>query len=336
VDYTLQQLRYLVAVADHGSVSAAARSLYVSQPGLSSAILHLEDVFGIQCFIRHPAKGVSLTPAGQLFVEEAKDVLFRASNLRQRAKELNETIAGRLDVGCYTTIGPLLLPKILDKLHQNFPDIEVHLQGGDSQWLESRLKEGVIELALLYDLNLDPALEKLPLLSLPPYVLLSENHHLATQASIKLDDLASESLISFDRPEYIEYLRLLFAEVGRVPTIGRQVGEFELIRGLVAGGKGYSILNTRPALDQAYDGSPVKCIPISGIMPPATVVLASSGGQHYTSRAVAFLETCQLILGGFDARRCRWLSQKSDVADKASTGRPCLRHAIDDVIEANP
>ena len=68
MEYTLQQLRYLVAVADHGSVSAAARSLYVSQPGLSSAILHLEDVFGIQCFIRHPAKGVSLTPAGQLFV----------------------------------------------------------------------------------------------------------------------------------------------------------------------------------------------------------------------------------------------------------------------------
>ncbi len=82
MDYTLQQLRYLVAVADHGSVSAAARSLYVSQPGLSSAILHLEEVFGIQCFIRHRAKGVSLTPAGHLFVKEARDVLFRASNLR--------------------------------------------------------------------------------------------------------------------------------------------------------------------------------------------------------------------------------------------------------------
>src|SRR5260370_21919786 len=107
MDYTLQQLRYLVAVADHGSVSAAARSLYVSQPGLSSAILHLEEVFGIQCFIRHHAKGVSLTPAGHLFVKEVRDVLFRASNLQKRAKELNETISTRLAITCSSTTRPL-------------------------------------------------------------------------------------------------------------------------------------------------------------------------------------------------------------------------------------
>src|ERR1700687_1182781 len=179
MDYTLQQLRYLVAVADHGSVSAAARSLYVSQPGLSSAILHLEGVFGIQCFIRHHAKGVSLTPAGHLFVKEARDVLFRASNLQQRAKELNQTIAGRLDIGCYSTISPLLIPRILEKLHESYPDIEVHLQDGDSENLQERLKGGILEIALLYDFNIDPTFDKLSLLSLPPYVLLPKSHRLA-------------------------------------------------------------------------------------------------------------------------------------------------------------
>jgi DNA-binding transcriptional LysR family regulator len=108
MDYTLQQLRYLVAVADHGSVSAAARSLYVSQPGLSAAVLHLESVFGIQCFIRHHAKGVSLTPAGESIVKEARGVLSHASSLLLRAKELNQTFIGKLDVGCYPTIGSLL------------------------------------------------------------------------------------------------------------------------------------------------------------------------------------------------------------------------------------
>jgi len=307
MDYTLQQLRYLVAVADHGSVSAAARSLYVSQPGLSSAILHLEEVFGIQCFIRHRAKGVSLTPAGHLFVKEARDVLLRASNLRQRAKEFNETISGRLDIGCCSTISPLLLPRILAELHETYPAIEVHLQDSDSDSLQARVRAGGVELAILYDFNLDPKFEKLSLLSLPPYVLFPQSHRLASESSINLGDLVVESLITFDQPDHWAYLRSLFPLHGREPVIGRKVNNFELIRGLVAAGKGYSILNTRSALDQTYDGSPVRCVPISGIVPPAPIVLASSGGNSHTSRAIAFIETCRSILDAFDVQEGKWL-----------------------------
>jgi DNA-binding transcriptional LysR family regulator len=57
MQYTLRQLAYLVAVADHGSVTAAANALYTSQPGISSAIAQLEEQFGLQFFIRHHAKG---------------------------------------------------------------------------------------------------------------------------------------------------------------------------------------------------------------------------------------------------------------------------------------
>jgi DNA-binding transcriptional LysR family regulator len=329
MDYTLQQLRYLVAVADHGSVSAAARSLYVSQPGLSSAILHLEGVFGIQCFIRHHAKGVSLTPAGHLFVKEARDVLFRASNLRQRAKEFNETISGRLDVGCCSTIGPLLLPRILAKLHTSYPAIEVHLHDGDSDSMQARIKDGGIELALLYDFNLDPRFEKLSLLSLPPYVLLPKSHRLALQASINLNDLVTEPLITFDQPDHWDYLSSLFP--GREPMVGRKVNNFELIRGLVAAGKGYSILNTRSALDQAYDGSPVTCVPINGVVPPAPIVLAS-GRKSHTSRAIAFIETCRSILDTFDVQEGRWLPERHAIADRFPPSGLPLDHGPSDVI----
>ncbi len=332
MDYTLQQLRYLVAVADHGSVSAAARSLYVSQPGLSSAILHLEGVFGIQCFIRHHARGVSLTPAGHLFVKEARDVLFRASNLQQRAKELNETISGRLDVGCYSTIGPLLLPRILAKLQESYPAIEVQLQDGDAENLQARVKDGGVELALLYDFNLDPKFEKLALLSLPPYVLLPKSHRLASQTSINLDDLVSEPLITFDRPEHWDYLLLLFSGVGREPTIGRRVNNFELIRGLVAAGKGYSILNTRPALDQAYDGSPITCVPIRGLAPPAPIVLASLGSKSHTSRAIVFIETCRSILDAFDVQEGKWLPENRVIANQFPPAAVLLDHGLGDVI----
>lgn len=301
LNYTLQQLRYLVAVADHGSVSAAARSLYVSQPGLSSAILHLEEIFGIQCFIRHRAKGVSLTPAGRLFVKEVRDVLYQASNLQQRAKELNQTIVGRLDVGCSSTIGPLLVPRILGKFHEDYPEIEVKLQDGDGYSLQAAVKEGRLELALLYDINIDPTFEKLALASFPPYVLLPKRHRLSRETSINLADLVDEPLLLFGSPEHPGFILSLFSSLNKMPTISQQVTNFELVRGLVAAGKGYSVLYTRPALNQSYDGSPVACIPISGKVPFANVVLASTGNKSHTSRAEAFITTCRSMLGSFDS-----------------------------------
>jgi DNA-binding transcriptional LysR family regulator len=329
MDYTLQQLRYLVAVADHGSVSAAARSLYVSQPGLSSAILHLEEVFGIQCFIRHHAKGVSLTPAGHLFVKEARDVLFRASNLQKRAKELNETISGRLDIGCCSTIGPLLLPKILAELHESYPAIEVHLQDGDADSLQAKVRSGGVELAVLYDFNLDLRFEKLSLLSLAPYVLLPQSHRLASKSSIDLEGLMHEPLITFDQPDHWAYVRALYPVNGMEPKVGRRVNNLELIRGLVANGKGYSILNTRSALDHAADGSPLRCISINGIVPHAPIVLASSGGNRITSRAAAFVETCRSILDSFDVMEGRWFAVKQEVPGEHFSPAPVmLEHGL--------
>jgi DNA-binding transcriptional LysR family regulator len=319
VDYTLQQLRYLVAVADHGSVSAAARSLFVSQPGLSSAVLHLENVFGIKCFNRHHAKGVSLTPAGHLFVEDAREVLLRAAALQQRAQELSQTIAGRLDVGCCSTISPLLIPRILGKLHQMHPDIQVALQDGSGETIQARLQDGVIEVALVFDFAIDPRYERLELVSLAPHVLLPKTHRLAAQSSIELADLLDEPLILFDRPKHAQYLLSLFSGVGRAPTIGQRVGDSELIRSLVAAGKGYALLNARPALDHSYDGSPVACVPISGVVQSATIVVASLPSKSLTSRAAAFIGACRETMEEFDAQSGRWIPPIPALSESSST-----------------
>ena len=156
MDYTLQQLRYLVAVADHGSVSAAARSLYVSQPGVSAAVSYLESVFGVQCFVRHHAKGVTLTPAGHSFVAAAKNVLAQAQGLHHHADELSHTIHGRITVGCFSTLGAFFLPKILHTLRSSYPELTVQILDGDTESLLRWLREGTIEVGLMYDINCDP------------------------------------------------------------------------------------------------------------------------------------------------------------------------------------
>jgi len=195
--------------------------------------------------------------------------------------------------------------------------------------MQARISEGGAELALLYDFNLDPRFEKLSLLSLPPYVLLPESHRLALQASINLNDLVTDPLITFDQPDHWHYLRSLFPDRG--PTVARKVNNVELIRGLVAAGKGYSILNTRSALDQACDGSPVACIPISGVVPPAPIVLAS-GRKSHTSRAIAFIETCRSILDTFDVQEGKWLPERNVIADRFPPSGVPPDHGLSDVI----
>ncbi|MDX1575667.1 MAG: LysR family transcriptional regulator, partial [Kiloniellales bacterium] len=76
--YTLKQLRYFAAAGETGSVTKAAALVHVSQPSISAAIAHLEQVFGLQLFIRHHAHGLSLTPAGRRLLGEAKRLLDQA------------------------------------------------------------------------------------------------------------------------------------------------------------------------------------------------------------------------------------------------------------------
>lgn len=306
MNYTLQQLKYLIAVADHGSVSAAARSLYVSQPGVSAAISHIEGVFGIQCFVRHHAKGVTLTVAGQGFIAEAREVLERASNLQRRARELTETITGKLDIGCFSTIGPFFLPRILERFEEKHAGVATTIFDGTADSLTRRLRSGIIEVALMYDLNLDSSFRKIHLLELKPYVLLPKTHRLALRAYVKLSDLVDEPLVLFDRPQHDEYLLSLFEGQSRAPRIGQKVHNFELVRGLVAAGAGYAILNVRPAFDHSYDGSRVICLPISEDVPAINIVLAVASNTNMTRRVEAFVNSTMQCIKAFDPAAFRW------------------------------
>jgi DNA-binding transcriptional LysR family regulator len=309
MNYTLQQLRYLVAVADHGSVSAAARSLYVSQPGVSAAISYLEGIFGIQCFVRHHAKGVTLTAAGQSFVAAAKNVLSQAEELHHHANELNHTVRGRINIGCFPTLGAFFLPRILETLRTTYPDISLQIHDGDTESLLRWLHDGTIEVCFMYDLNRDSSIySKHHLTSLHPYVLLPGSHPLASRTSVSPEDLVEEPLILLNYAYNTDYLLSVFDNIGRQPNIRHRVSNFELVRGLVAAGKGYAILNLRPAPDQTYDGRPVKCLPITGETRPASIVLASMHSLKSSGRTAALVETCNAVMKKFDSERCRWVS----------------------------
>ena len=291
--YTLKQLRYLVAAADHGNLTSAAAALHVSQPSVSSAISQLERAFRVQLLVRHQAKGVSLTPAGTRIAAEARSLLAHAADFAEGSKALVGSLSGSLELGCFVTFAPLYLPRLLIDFAKSRPAVRVNVHEGALDTLQERLLSGACELALLYELGIREAVETEVLTRLSPYALLARNHPLAERKALSLKDLAAEPLVLLDLPHSRDYFRAMFLRAGIEPRVSHRSLSFEMVRGLVANGHGYSILNLRPHGDLSYDGAKLACRPLRDPLPPLSIVLAKVKGARPTRRAEAFAASLQ-------------------------------------------
>ena len=317
-NYTLKQLRYFVATVAHGGVAHASRQLNVAQPSISAAIKNLEDDFGVQLFIRRPSSGVSLTAVGARFHRHALDLLGHAHAFEQNALAENDTVAGEVQLGCYVTIAPLYMPGLLAGFRERHPGVRIHLQDGTQDRLIQGLASGGFELVMMYDLELDPSITRLPLLpELLPHAVLPRGHRLAGRRTLSLRELAEEPLVLLDVPPSGAYFRRFFSTLDLQPNVAFASPSLEMVRGLVGRGLGYSIMVTRPAADITYDGHEIVTIPLSDKLPPSVLVMAWHGNARLTKPAQAFVEYCQEAIGGLKPAR----DGKSLAAGRPRTGR---------------
>ena len=293
MSFSLRQLRHFVCVAEHQNISSAARELFLSQPALSTSIVQLEEGLGLQLLIRHHARGVSLTPAGSTFAAQARSLIAHAEEVTNMGRALGESAQGILETGCFWTLSPFFLPGLLVLNRKRHPELEIKVSEGPLNELQRLLHNGNIEIALLYDIDLDRNLACLPLTQVKPHVLLPASHPLANRTDLSLKALQDEPFILLDLPHSRDYFLGFFGKQGFQPKVRHRSQSFELVRGLVASGEGYSILNLQPASRQTYDGGEVRCLPISEKVPALSVVLAHPAGLRQTRRAQAFAHCCQ-------------------------------------------
>lgn len=272
MDLSLRVLRYVVAAADCGHVTEAARRLRVSQPSVSSAIAELEAATGVQLFIRQHARGVKLTPAGVSVINDARLLLKRAHDFMQSAQELGGAVAGDIAVGAFLTLAVRFMPGLLSRFAQLHPRINVTLQEGDQQELLAMLLAGKIELALAYNFALTDDVVAQPLAELPPFVVVSAAHPLARRRSVSLRELAPEPFVLLDLPYSRDYFFSLFHIAGVEPRVVFRTRSQELIRGLVAHGHGYGIQNAISATTTAYDGGEIAVLRIEEELPPTRIM----------------------------------------------------------------
>ena len=191
------------------------------------------------------------------------------------------------------TLAPFFVPRLMSDLNENHPELQVRFIEGTLDRLQQLLKSGGIEVALLYALDLDSEFRSEDLTVIEPHVLLPPHHSLAGGNSVSLKALQDESMILLDLPHSREYFQQLFQHLGITPRIEQRTASFELVRGLVARGHGYSVLNLQPASELTYDGSRVRCLPIREQAMPLRVVLVRLSKTRQTRRAEAFAQTCR-------------------------------------------
>ncbi|MCI8742515.1 MAG: LysR family transcriptional regulator [Lachnospiraceae bacterium] len=144
----LKELRYIVTLADEGSVSRAADRLYMAQSSLSEFLQQYEAELGVSLFVR-TSRGVRPTAAGSLFVDNARTILKHYRLVQAQLDDMADLKVGTVIFGISSFRGRHMVPRLLKAFHDKYPGIQVKLVEGNSMALEEMLVEGSLDLAIV-------------------------------------------------------------------------------------------------------------------------------------------------------------------------------------------
>jgi LysR family nitrogen assimilation transcriptional regulator len=146
----LRQLRYFVAIVDHGSLSRAARVLHIAQPALTQQIQQLEDELGTQ-LLHRSAQGALATDAGKIFYEHAQAILKQISDAKSAVAQSTDKPSGSVALGIPQSVSGAFALPLLSTVREIYPEISLELTEELSGTLIEQLRSGRINLALLFD-----------------------------------------------------------------------------------------------------------------------------------------------------------------------------------------
>ena len=289
---SLRQISYFVAAAETGSIAEAARLANVAQPSVSWAILKMEELLDLELFVRQHARGVSLTAAGHRLLPQARGLLHMAEEFEAVARVQGQELTGMLTVGCYSTLAPAYMPRIIAEFARLHPKVKLQLHEDTVDDMLEKLTSGEVEVALAYDIDLPDEFLKLRIHSAPPQAVLPHGHRLLDKPAVSLADLRDEPFILLNSKPAEHYFLSLFEVAGITPQIAHAAQSFEVVRSLVGQGRGYSILGTRPLSDMTYDGIRIHYRPLADDVPKQHMCTVRAPTSRLTRRCQTFQDIC--------------------------------------------
>ncbi len=281
----LRQLRYFVAVAEELHFRRAAARLHISQPPLSQQIRQLEDELGCRLLAR-TRRRVELTPAGQAFLRDARQLLSELDGAMQTARRIDAGQTGRLRVNFVGSALLSIVPGIVQRFRATAPDVEIELHERPTVEQLRLVGAGVVDVGLVR-----PPIEELAevraevVLRERSVAVLPAGHELAQLSRVSLQRLASEPLVLFPReqaPGFHDLLMSSMAALGAHPQVVQYAPEMLTIIGLVAAGIGASLA---PASVTRLELEGVTYRPVTGAPQSELVAITRADNESPLVRA---------------------------------------------------
>jgi LysR family hydrogen peroxide-inducible transcriptional activator len=289
---TLRQLKFLVAVADRRHFGQAAEACLVSQSTLSAAIQELEDTLGVT-LIERTRRSVAPTAVGIEIVERARALLKDAEDLVDVALASQDPLSGPLQLGVIPTIGPFVLHKIMPRLREAAPQLQVYLREEQTAPLIERLEAGLLDaviLALPFPLahveTEDVAIDRF-------HVVCPHGHRLAGLPAVRAADMSTEDLLLLEDGHCLRDHALAACELesGRGNSAFQGTSLMTLVQ-MVANGLGVT-LAPQMAIDAGLlRGLDLHAAPLAGERPFRRIALA---WRRTTGRKETFGRLAELL-----------------------------------------
>ncbi|ASA19750.1 LysR family transcriptional regulator [Paenibacillus donghaensis] len=287
INFELYKVFYWAAKT--GSLTQAAKSLYITQPSVSHAIKQLEDNFGLTLFIRN-SKGVVLTSEGVAlysYIEQSHILITQAEKQMAKLKNLDN---GELRIGGSDSLFKHFLLPFIEIFHQRYPGIQIHLKHGTTPEVISYLKEGLIDLGVVRMPITDPQLEVWQGLQLQDCFIAGSHYAELKQKVLSIEELLQYPIILFSRSSRARMaITDLFQDYGYELKPKFEVGSVGLLIEFARKGLGISYVTREFVSKELEEGSLFE-IKLDVQLPPAQVGLMTMRNMPLTTAASKFIE----------------------------------------------
>jgi len=285
----LRSIKYYVQIAELGSITRAAAHLGIAQPALSRHVHGLEDELGVQLLVRLP-RGVRLTGAGRQFLDHCRRIMRELNRARDELRTSSEVPSGKVILGLSPTVGPLLLPGVVERVRRQCPQITLKIVEWFSTQLYDALLTGRVDVAVLTNAPPSRALKMTPLLS-EPIVVLSPPQLRGTRRFYTLPELSKTPVVTSEAIRHIVEEQI--SHSGWRLNVEAEIDAIEAIRRLLLRGIGMSVMPVSTFHDDIRAGR-ISAYPVADANIHRILALA----QQTERRLPAAVEEISQIVAG--------------------------------------
>ncbi len=287
---TIRHLKIFAEVADTGGMSKAARTLHISQPGISQAISELERYYGVRLFERLSQK-LFLTKEGELLLSYSRHILDSFEQMEEAMQHASQRT--NLHIGCSVSVGTCLINQILDEAEKRLPNCTFRVTVTNSAQIEQAILDSQVDIGIVEGTIKNENLTAIPVCEDELVIVCSQAHPLATRSLVTLDMLQGQNYISRESGSAERnQLEQLFEE--QEVRLNRTFcsTSTEAIKNAVICGRGIAIFSRRMVEKEIAEGTLV-VLPLQSINATRNIHFVIHKNKFLSKELLTMKEICR-------------------------------------------